>query len=267
MDHHLSAGPHLGHLLTSYCFGSVTEDERTAAEQHLMSCELCWQEFQRLDAAVRTLRSDPTVKPAMAVTEAVSLVGLSSRLRRPLGGHALFAITIAILYGLEWTAGIWTELGYAYRRFGSLAWALSAPVGIWVIAAVVQSFYIATQAARAGRIDGLRRSAAVMLSMLMALVILLMMVLPAEPTIAASFQTRTASAGFFKDVVVIFAPLLVFFVIPFNVVVRLQQELAAGRFRHTARFLGRHPESVYRRGDSGTSRHVCWVVSSSCSAS
>ncbi len=59
----------------------------------------------------------------------------------------------------------------------------------------------------------------------------LVFVLPDERTILASFQTRTAAAGYLKDVIVIFLPLLVFVAPTFNVVLRLQRELAEGEIQ------------------------------------
>jgi hypothetical protein len=106
-----SAGPHLGRSLTSYCFGSLSDQERDEVEQHLMSCEVCWEEFQRLDAAVRTLRFDVALRPLLPVNEVASLLGLSSRLDRPFGGHGAFAFSVAALYGMEWLLGLWSELG------------------------------------------------------------------------------------------------------------------------------------------------------------
>ena len=77
----------LGEALTSYCFGGLTEDERRAVEEHLLECEACWAEFQSLDASVRSLRFDDTIRPTLPVQKVVSLLGLSGRLNRPFGGH------------------------------------------------------------------------------------------------------------------------------------------------------------------------------------
>src|SRR5258707_8910945 len=72
--------------------------------------------------------------------------------------------------------------------------------------------------------------------------------LPAERTIQASFQTRTAASGYFKDAELTFAPLLVFFVPAFHTVLRLQRELAAVRPRQVVNLLARRPDSLAPRG-------------------
>src|SRR5690349_12573149 len=93
---------HLGTVLTSYCFGQLTHEERENVERHLLDCDSCWREFQRLDAAVRTLRFDHTLNPGRAVHDAVALLGLSGRLDRRFGGHLSFVLGVAVLMGLEW---------------------------------------------------------------------------------------------------------------------------------------------------------------------
>src|ERR1700687_4795242 len=98
--------PHLGEALTSYCFGTLSEREQEAVEQHLMGCDVCWVQFQRLDAAVRTLRFDATVAAPLPAAEVMSVLGLAGRLDRSFAGHAAFAWTMAILFGCVWTIGL-----------------------------------------------------------------------------------------------------------------------------------------------------------------
>jgi hypothetical protein len=71
-----------------------------------------------------------------------------------------------------------------------------------------------------------------------------MFILPAERTILASFQTRTASAGYFKDAVFIFVPLLLFILPPFHTVIRLQREIAAGHSRQVLSLLSRRGDRI-----------------------
>jgi hypothetical protein len=236
---------HLGRALTSYCFGGLSEEEQDAVEQHLLACDECWSQFQRLDAAVRTLRASGDVVPTLSTADAVSVFGISRELIRPLAGHALFVAAVVALFGVEWTIGLWSELGYSYDRFGSLAWKLSAPVGLWAAASLLVALWVDVQATRSGYTSGLLRSTLVSVLGLGALVGALMFVLPAERTIQASFQTRTAAGGYLKDAITIFAPLLLFVLPTFHVVIRLQRELATGRFRQVLGFL-RGEESAPR---------------------
>jgi anti-sigma factor RsiW len=244
----LDTDMHPSGTLTSYCFGDLPDGEREQVEQHLMICDGCWEEFRRLDAAVRTLRHESVLGPVMPVDEIVSVLGWSSRLDRPFGGHAWFAISVAMLYGLEWTVGLWSELGYSYDRFGGLAWVLSAPVAASVSGAVLFSLWAAIKSVRSGQVDGLVRSAALILTALGLVTVCLTVVLPGDQTIQASFQTRSAAGGYFKDALLIFLPLLLFILPPFHTVVSLQRYLKAGRHRQVEGALAASHDRIAPRG-------------------
>jgi len=241
-------GPHLGETLTSYCFGGLSDGKRDEVERHLMACDVCWGEFQHLDAAVRSLRFDRMLRPNVPVNEIVSLLGLSGRLNRIFAGHLVFAIGMALLFGAEWTVGIWSELGYSYDRFGRLAWELSLPVAGWSLTVLLLGLWLDVGTTRKGRSGGLLQSVLALLIGLGVLVAMLLSILPAERTIQASFQTRTAAGGFLKDAIVIFAPLLVFILPSFHAVVALQRLLAGGGYEQALNFFARTPKSLSPRG-------------------
>ena len=238
----------LGDLLTGYSFGGLSEGEREKLEEHLLECEVCWQEFQGLEQYVRILRTDPRIKPALKLAQLVSVVGLSGRVTRPYAGHLAFVAVMTILYASLWVLGLWTELGYAYDRFGPLLWRLSLPVGLFAAECVGLAFGLDVRATRAGDSRGLLRSAGVTAVGLGALAVVLTAVLPAERTILASFETRTAAAGYLKDALFIFLPPLIFLLPTFHTVIQLQRDLRAGRHEEVFAFLTRHPEAVSPRG-------------------
>jgi hypothetical protein len=239
--------PAVAALLTRYCFGDSPEVEEQAVEAHLLACDRCWQDLQRLESSVRILRAG-ALGPMASRSELTSVFGLSGRLDRAFGGHLSYVLGVAILYGIEWTLGLWSELGYSYDRFGGLAWRLSGPVSIWVAATLFVALWFDTKATRAGKASGLFQSTAIVATGLGLLLVYLMATLPNERTILASFQTRTASSGYFKDALFIFLPLLPFVVPPFHTVLQLQRELRAGRHQQVFSFLARQPEGVSPRG-------------------
>jgi Putative zinc-finger len=238
---------HLGEALSSYCFGDLTERDRDDVESHLLECESCWEEFQRVDAAVRTLRLDVAGAVQLPARELVSALGLSGRMALPFGGHRTFTFAISCLFGLEWMIGLWSELGYSYDRFGRLAWELSFPVFIWVTVIVLLAFWIDTRATRSGGFTGLWKSVTILGVGLGAAMVGLLLILPAESTIQASFQTRTAAGGYLKDAELIFAPLLIFFVPAFHTVLQLQRELVAGRPQQVMRLFAVPAERLVPR--------------------
>lgn len=239
---------HLGGVLTSYCFGDVSAQDQEAIEAHLMGCDVCWTQFQRLDAAVRTLRPDSGVGPAASETDVISILGLAGRLHRPFAGHVRFAIGAAALFAAIWTLGLWSELGYAYGRFGGLAWALSVPVAAYVAGSLSVALWLDAKATRTGLTTGLLQAAMALLVFTGLLMAVMMFVLPAERTILASIETRTASAGYFKDVVFLFLPLALFVLPSFHAVVVLQRELHTGHTHDVLTILNRDPQRILPRG-------------------
>src|SRR5579859_1234612 len=234
---------HLGRALTAYCFGESSESEREAVEQHLLTCNSCWQECHRLTQAVSILRTGNALPPPFAPAEVVTVLGISSRLARPFAGHRAFAIGVTALFGLQFLVGVWVELGYSYDRFGHLAWLLSWPAGVVASISVLAGFHVDVQAVRRGRDDGFLRSVLCTTLGIGLLTVAVVSLLPAEQTIRASFQTRTASAGYLKDVLIVFAPILVFMLPSFHTVVALQQALAAGRYDPVFAVLAPNPNA------------------------
>ena len=240
--------PELAATITAYCFGDISEQERSVFEAHLLDCDSCWREVDRLSQGVQMLRSDPNLKQTLVTPELFSAFGISRGLDRPFGGHLAYVIVVAVLYGLEWTVGIWTELGYSYERFGELAWMLSGPVAIWVSATTILSLRSNTNETSAQSSAGLARSGLFMIGGLAILTIALILLLPSDRTIQASIQTRSASGGYLKDAIFLFLPLLVFVLPPFHTVLALQRELRAGRSEQVMRIVIRASDAIVPRG-------------------
>jgi hypothetical protein len=198
--------------------------------------------------AVRVNRGGDRLRPVVPIAGVVSLLGMSGRLARPLGGHLAYAVSISVAFGLLWAVAIWSELGYSYDRFGQLAWILSPPTGLSATAVLLLALWINVKATRAGTSRGLWYAGTVVLVGLSAVVAVNMVPLPEERTIQASFETRTASAGLFKDALVLFAPLLIFILPPFHTVVRLQRELTVGAHERVRALLTRQPDAVWPPG-------------------
>jgi hypothetical protein len=240
--------PLLREALTAYVFGELDGERRETVALHLVECELCWREFERLQNATNALRFDPALDPLAATPEVFSMLGLSGRLEQSFGGHLWSALGVSLLYGLMWAVGIWTELVYSYQQFGALAWRLFLPVGVASFASVLFALWWMTRAAQRGHKNGLAQGTTIVLAALTTLVIVAMIPLPEQRTIQASFQTRTSSAGYFKDALLVFLPLLLFIIPTFHTIVQLQRELAQGRYSMVLDLLSRRPESVVPRG-------------------
>jgi hypothetical protein len=98
-----------------------------------------WRDVDSLSFSVERLHSDTRLKETLVTPELFQVFGISRTLDQPFGGHRFYVLAVASLFGMLWMLGLWSELGYAYDRFGRLAWGLSGPVAILVSAAVAPS--------------------------------------------------------------------------------------------------------------------------------
>lgn len=239
--------PSINEALTSYCFGDLNASDRERVSMHLRQCEVCWEEFQRLDGCVRVLRHDPNLALGAPTGEMLSVLGMSGRLDLAFGGHRGFVLLIASLYASLYVASVWTELGYSYDRFGMLAWILSPVVLLGAGGAIVGALAVGVSRARTSR-SGLGWAVTTALAVLALMTVVVAWLLPSTATIQASFQTRSASGGYVKNVLLYFAPLLLFILPTFHTVVSLQRELRAGRHRFVGELLTNSPYGIAPRG-------------------
>lgn len=241
------ATPSIYDALTAYSFDDLTGEDRERVAAHLIECDHCWHEVQRLEACVAALRRDPQLKPLVPSPEVFAVLGLSGRLEQPFGGHRAFVWPIAALYGLLYVAALWTELSYSFDRYGRLVWLLSPVAGFGAAAAILSALALDARTS-SQRAAGLGRPILCAITVLGLVTVLLSFLLPSIPTIDAAFQTRSAAAGYQKNVIYYFLPLLLFLLPTFHTVLALQRELRAGRHRAVLDLLSGSGDAVAPRG-------------------
>ena len=203
--------------------------------------------MQKLEACVGALQHSPAIRPIPPTPEVFSVLGLSGRLDSAFGGHRRFVLLIASLYASLYVASVWTELGYAYDLFGMLAWILSPVVLLGAGCAIVGALAVSVSRVRTNG-SGLGWSVATALTVLGLMTLGVAWLLPSTATIQASFQTRSSSAGYVKNVLLYFLPLLLFILPTFHGIVSLQRELRAGRHRFVRELLTKSPYGIAPRG-------------------
>jgi anti-sigma factor RsiW len=213
--------------IVPYCFGDLDADEHEAVERHLFECDGCWRTLQQLEGAVSSLRSDRRTSAGLRTAETLTDAVFGERKDAPFQAHGRFALLASLGVAATFAAGIWTELVYAFDRFGNLAMWLSATVLLGVFGAMLLTLRL--MSARPVRqmlltgIGGITLTSAMLLAACAVL-------LPHEQTIAASITTRTAFVGYLKNVMSYLLPMTIGFVLlPFHVVLALERELIAGR--------------------------------------
>jgi hypothetical protein len=238
--------PDLGRLLETYSFDARGVANVEDLEAHLLVCDSCWAELQRLEAAVRLLREDAAFTQPTLAADGIQMSGFGGALERPFAGHRLFAVGFSVVFGLLVALALLVEVAYEWSAFD---WARPAAAGAGLACGggLLLALWWIGRAASSGR----RRSLAVAFAILVAVVgavgVAVAAALPARAIVRADFQTFMAYLGWLKDLgqASIVAALSL---LAFHAVVGLQRELWRGQSRTVVQLLGRHPLAVWPRG-------------------
>lgn len=240
--------PELNETVTAYCFGDVSQEQRDRFEAHLLECEFCWAEVQRLDTLVRTLRADKSLTRSAYTAELVASTGISAAFERAFGGHWIHAVAASGVYAFLFAETVFMELAYAYDQFAAFAWTASPFVFFWILATTICALWVNWRLVSQRRSAGLLSSAGILIASAGLLYLCLRPFLPAYSVTQANFQTYTAQAAYLKGIYYFVPFALIFLVLPFNFTLIMQRELGAGRHRAGLELLGGGKAAVAPRG-------------------
>ena len=127
------AAPEISQLLTSFCFGHASESEQAQVRAHLLECDVCWEEAQRLEAAAQVLRTDRSLAQSVTPRDVAMAFGVSSKLELPFGGHLWHALAAGGLYAALYAVALVVEIAYQFDRYSrsAIPAALIAYFWIW----------------------------------------------------------------------------------------------------------------------------------------
>ncbi len=253
--------PSLNDLVGWYCFGDLPDKHRSAFEEHLLHCDACWGEVQRLEASVRVLRTDRQLVRTVLSPDALPLFGLSGRLQEAFGGHLRHVLVSGTLYALWYPLALLSEIAYEIDQFERLAF-LAAP-GLFLWIAVTSTAAMAVDWRRTTK--GYQASAAIPIWLLalaaVAPILVLGSWLPSLPIVQLEIQAYSAQAGYLKTSVLYGLPLaLIFLLAPFHAVISLQRELEAGRHRMVLALLRGDPAALAPRGVLFLRSQTLWLL-------
>ncbi len=246
--------------LAAYCFEDLNENERRLFEAHLLDCDFCWDEVQRLSEAVRVFRSDKQLLRSFSPAEVGSVLGLSIRLDWPFAGHSLHVLAASVLYALLYAITLLLEIAYSFDSFGPTALRLLPLVLLWVAATTTGALLLGSRAVSKGRGYGIAFSATTIAASAVLLFLGLCLFLPNTPVTKARFQTYSAQAAYFKAVIYGVPGAILFLVMPFLSIVRMQRELRAERHAFVLALLMREKWAVAPRGMFFARPRVLWVI-------
>lgn len=221
--------PRLNRYLTDYCFADLSGHERRLFEAHLMDCDFCWAEVQRLGAAVGVLRFDKSLMRSIRVSDLRFLLGLSGRLDLPFSGHAGHLLLACTLYALAYAVGLIIEVSYSFDRLGGAALMIAPVVFVWIFGTSMLGLFFDWRAVTANRRTGLTTSLAVFVAAAVVLYVALCFFLPDHPVTMMRIQAYTAQAAYLKGIRYILPLAAVFLCVPYHFVVAQQRELRCGR--------------------------------------
>ncbi len=242
------SAPEISQHLTAYCFGHATEPEQRAVEAHLLECECCWQEAQRLSAAVQVLRSDRSVMQSLSPADIAATFGLSAKLPLLFAGHGWHVFLSSAIYAMLYAVALLAEVAYQFDRYGSTALKIAPLVFGWVFGAALVGLWADWKWTRQGRQAGLALSVSISLLAALALFAGVCLFLPASPITEANFQTYTAQAAYLKTMSYFLILAVFFWLAPFHLVIAMQRELQAGRHQLVLGLLTGDKPSVTPRG-------------------
>jgi hypothetical protein len=236
--------PAVAELATPYCFGDATEAQRERFELHLMDCDACWRELQRLDAGVGALRNDMSLSRTLTIPEISGLLGLSAGLGEPFAGHRWHAVTSSVLFGLLFALPVLVEIAWQWDNYGRAALIIAPLVFVWMAASTLASLALGVRTVRQGGRGSFAVSMLVLLVATAVLCAALAPLAPADRLVEARFQTYPVFLGYVKSVAYAWLVGPVFVLWPFHFVVTMQRQLVLGRHQSVMDLLAGEPRGV-----------------------
>jgi hypothetical protein len=242
------SAPELNKLVTAYCFGRAAERERAAFEAHLLECNCCWREVQRLKSAIQVLHSERDLLRSISASDLATAFGISAKLPSPLAGHHWHVVASGAIYALLYAVAFLGEIAYEFDRYGSAALKLAPLICCWIFGTSVVGLAVDWKWTLQGSRKGLVLSAAIFLLAAMTLFAAACWFLPASPITQLRLPAYTAQAAYLKDIGYFLTLAALFWLTPFHFVVAMQKELQAGRHRLALGLLAGDKLSVAPRG-------------------
>lgn len=238
----------LGELTAALALGGLSSRDQQRVEAHLLECDACWEDVQRLEATVSVLRGDRERVRAMVLRDINVLMGPSSRFHTWLAGERRFAFGVTGIYALLFGLALVVEVAYAIADLGPATWVaggVSAGIGA---ASMLGALTMDWMRCHRGFRGGTAMSAAILIVGLLAAAGLGTWWLPNMPLVKATFTTYPAPLGYAKTLFWTILPALIVVIVPFGAVLTLLREAGAGRHRGVLLLLTRSPLATPPRG-------------------
>lgn len=229
--------PSIGKERVKFCFGEATPEERSRFEAHLLECDFCWQEIQRLDAAIDLLRRDKAFTDSELARSVLDSVCISAKLQNRFGGHTWHVLLISVLYASLYAVALVLEVAYEFDSYRNLALFGAPSVFFGIFIATLWGFQMMHSQILRGRHGSLLWGSLIFLVASITCYLVASRFLPDRAITQAAFQTYTARAAFLKDTITFLPLAAIFLLLPYIFVLSMQRELKEGRYSMVSRLL------------------------------
>lgn len=252
--------PEINRRLAAYCFEDLSESERRLFEAHLLDCDFCWAEVQRLSAAVQAMRSDKDLLRSLSVADVSSVLGISAKFDWRFGGHTPHVVLSSMLYALGYAVLLLVEVAYAFENLGTMALKLAPVVFLWISCTSILALALEVRSVREGRRNGLLVSIGVFSAAAALLYAWICQFLPTSAITQLRIQPYTAQAAYLKGIRYLLPLAILYIAIPFHFVIVMQRELREGRHRLSLGLLSGEKWAVAPVGAFYISIRTLWIV-------
>ena len=242
------ASPEIGRLLTSFCFGHASEREQAQVRAHLLECDVCWEEAQRLESAAQVLRSDRSLAQSLTPRDVAMAFGISSKLELPFGGHLWHALAACALYAALYAVALVVEIAYQFDRYSRSAIPAAVIIFLWIWGTSIAGLAADWKLTERGGARGWLCSFAIFLISALILFAGASVYLPKAPVTEMTMQAMTAPAAYLKTITYFLVLKSLFLLPTFHFALAAQRELRAGRHRMILSLLAGDRLSVAPRG-------------------
>lgn len=240
--------PELSRLLTSFCFDHASEREQARVRAHLLECDVCWEEAQRLESAVEILRTDRSLLQSLTPPDIAKAFGISSKLELPFGGHLWHALAACGIYAALYAVTLLVEIAYQFDLYARTAIPAAVIVFIWILGTSLAGLAADWKLTERGSARGWLCSFAIFLISALILFTGASVYLPKAAVTEMTTQAMTAPAAYLKSTIYYLFLILLFLLPSFHFTLTAQRELQADRHRMILGLLAGDKLSVTPRG-------------------
>jgi DNA-binding winged helix-turn-helix (wHTH) protein len=208
---------------------SEKEPKAIAAQPHEGDAHR--QEIQHLNGTTHLLNANGRSGRSLASTDGAMSLAISARLDWLFGGHLWHVLIACVLYAGLYVVTLLTEIAYQFDSYGSASLWASPIVYLWIFGTSIIGLVVIWKSAAKGKPHGLVICLLIFLGAAAVLYAGICLLLPSSSITELTHQPYPAQAAYLKDICYSLLLVVIFLIPTFHFIIKMQQELRAGRHR------------------------------------